>query len=403
MFLFARRYLFSPKSHSMVNVITAVSLLSVSTPIAAVIILLSIFNGFGSLINDINSAVDADITVRAAKRGTLLNVSQLDTAKLRNFRGVDGLALILEQSVLLEFKGNQTLLKLRGLDKNIESVNNLATHLSVGRFETEFGDLDRIVVSNTTANRLKITNLSETYLKIYALSESKLSGVLPMVNFKQDSAKTSGTYRLDAQSEELYAFTSLRLMEKLSDGGEGSFSDLIIKLDKGVNNKDFATKLQGEIGDEFNVLTKEQLNPMIYNIIKQEKLGIILISSLVMILAAFSLIGSIAMLIIEKRAEFITLRAMGATWQYIRGIFICEGLLLTAISSIVGVVVGVGFTLAQEWWGFIKIPAENFMISTYPIELQLTDVVATLTISLIITVTLSYIVSNEMVKNRNVT
>ncbi|MFR9579155.1 MAG: FtsX-like permease family protein [Rikenellaceae bacterium] len=400
MFLFARRYLFSPKSHSMVNIIASVSLLSVSTPIAAVIILLSIFNGFGALINDINSAIDADITVRASRSGVLLNVSQLDTLKLRRMEGVEGLALMCEQSVLLEHNGNQTLLKLRGIDKHIESVNNPAQHASVGVFETELGDLDRIVVSNTTANRLKITNLSETYIKIYALSESKFSGMLPMVNFAQDSAKVTGTYRLDAQSEELYAFTSLRLMERLSSSDEGSFTDLVIKLREGVNHQHFASTLERELGDDFKVLTKVQLNPMIYDIIKYEKMGIILISSMVMLLAAFSLIGSIAMLIIEKRSEFITLRSMGATWQYIRGIFICEGLLLSGVASICGAIVGVGFTLAQEWWGFIKIPSENFMITAYPIELRVGDVVATLSISLIITVTLSYIVSKEMVKNR---
>ncbi|MFR9575494.1 MAG: ABC transporter permease, partial [Rikenellaceae bacterium] len=197
MLFIARRYLFAKKSHSVVNIIAGVSLVSVAVPVAAVIILLSIFNGFGSLVEVMNSAVDADLTISAAK-GRYFDAGGVDTLSLRGVDGVEALAFVSEQGVMLEYEGSESMVTLRGVSEEFCDVVRVGESMRSGEFRVQLGDLDRLVLGNSMARKLGVRGARQSAVNIYMLRESRLSSMMPMVAMEREKAYVSGAYLLDA-------------------------------------------------------------------------------------------------------------------------------------------------------------------------------------------------------------
>ncbi len=398
MLLFVKRYLFAKKSHSVVNVITALSLVSVSLPVAAVIILLSVFNGFGELVRLTNRVVDADVTVVRA-RGNFFERDAIDTQALLSIDGVEALSFVSEQTMLLENEGRQGVITLRGVDSAFLSVVPLDESITKGQYQVALGELDRIVLGRSMAFSLGAHNIVDRFVELYALNESGFSSLLPMSNYTQRRIKISGLYSADMQSEDRYALTSLRAVEQLTSS-QGKATQLLLSLSDEASEKSTIEAIAKELGDEFEVKSRYDLNPMLYDIIEYEKWGVLFISLLIMLLASFTLIGALSMLIIEKRDDIATLRAMGGSWSFIRRIFFGEGVLISSVGVVLGVVVGCCLTLLQKNYGMVKLPAQTFLSDKYPVELIISDVVVVVLLSLLISVALSHIVVKQMVKTK---
>ncbi len=396
MFLFVKRYLFAKKSHSVVNVITALSLVSVSLPVAAVIILFSVFNGFGELIRLTNRVVDPDITITLA-RGNLFEQSAIDREAVAAIDGVEALSFVSEQTMLIEHDHRQSVITLRGVDSAFLSVVPLDESITKGEYRVALGELDRIVLGRSLAYRLAANHLVDKVVDLYALKDSGFSSLLPMSNYTQRSMKLSGLFSTDLQSEERYAITSLRAVQGLTTS-EGRVSQLFVAVADGYSERGVIEELRALLGDEFTVKSRYDLNPMLYVIVEYEKWGMFFISILIMLLASFTLIGALSMLIIEKRDNIATLRAMGASWSFVRNIFIGEGILISSVGVALGVALGCCVTLLQMHFGLVKIPAQTFMSDSYPVVLLVTDVVAVVALSMAISVALSCVVVRQMIK-----
>ncbi len=398
MFLFVKRYLFAKKSHSVVNIITALSLVSISLPVAAVIILLSVFNGFGELVRLTNRAVDPDITV-VRSRGNLFEIDAIDRQALEAIDGVAALSFISEQTMLIEQGGRQAVITLRGVDSTFLSVTPLDESISKGEYRVALGELDRVVLGHSLANRLGINTLVDRHVDLYALKDSGFSSLLPMSNYTKRTLKLSGLFRADLQSEERYVITSLRALQGLT-GSDGKASQLILSVEDGYRHDRVIEAVAAELGDEFEVKSRYDLNPMLYDIIDYEKWGVLFISILIMLLASFTLIGALSMLIIEKRDNIATLRALGGSWHFVRNIFFGEGVFISSVGVALGVVIGVVVTLLQQNFGLVKLPAQSFLTSFYPVQLLVSDVAIVVVLSLSVSVLLSYIVVRQMIKNK---
>ncbi len=397
MFLFVRRYLFAKKSHSVVNIITALSLVSISLPVAAVIILLSVFNGFGELVDQNNRAVDPDVTVVLA-RGNLFDIEDIDTDRLSAIEGVDAISFISEQTMLIEQGGRQAVVTVRGVDSSYLSVIPLDQSVTTGAYQVALGELDRMVLGNSLAYRLGVHNIVDKFINIYALKGSGFSSLLPMSNYTKRRVKLAGVYSADLQSEDRYVVTSLRAVQGLTSS-EGRASQAIIAVAGGYDVDKVIRRVQEALGGNYLVKSRYDLNPMLYDIVEYEKWGVLFISLLIMLLATFTLIGALSMLIIEKRDNISTLRAMGGSWDFVRGIFFGEGVFISAVGVALGVVVGCSLTMMQKVFGLVKIPAKSFMVSDYPVQLLFTDVAIVVVMSLAISVLLSYVVVRQMIKN----
>ncbi|MFI3270446.1 MAG: FtsX-like permease family protein [Rikenellaceae bacterium] len=398
MFFIAKRYLLSEKSHSVVNIISVVSLVSLLIPVAAVIVLLSVFNGFGSLVGELSRAVDSDLTIML-REGRMFGEGDVDCEELRAIDGVEAVSLVTEQMMLVEYRDQSRLLTFRGVDEDYLDVVPIETMVSVGRFEVELGDLERVVLGSSVASGLGIRSLYDTDLRLYALRSGALQSLLPMAGrVEQSVAQLAGVVLMDQEAEERYGYASRRLINRLS-GSEGRASRVVIKLAKGADKERVRGVVERGVGAQFKVVSREELNPALYDIIKYEKLGVLLICSLVMLLASFSLVGALAMLIIEKRGDMSRLRAMGATRGELRQIFIIEGGLISGVAIVGGVVLGSIVSLAQQWFGFVKMPQGSMLGANYPVDLQVVDVLTVVVIASVIAMVLTQMVVRKMFGN----
>ena len=224
---FARRYFFSKKSHSVINLIAGVSVVSVAVPVAAMIVLLSVFNGFEQLVRSMNSHFDADLTL-TPREGQTFGIESLDTAALRRLPGVEAVSLALEQSALMEYRGRQAMVTVRGVADGYDRVVPVAECITAGDYAVRLGDLDRLVVGRGVAYELAfylgqkpiylygiIIAIGFLLAVLYALRRTGFSSLLPVEGYTRRQAEVAGVFAADAQTDGRYLFTSLRLAQEL--------------------------------------------------------------------------------------------------------------------------------------------------------------------------------------------
>lgn len=374
--LFSRRYLFSKKSHSVINIISGVSVFAVAMPVAAMIILLSVFNGFEDLVKQMASTFDADLTV-TPREGERFPTERIDTAALARIGGIGALSFVVEQSVLVEYRGRQAAATLRGADDRYPEVMPIAESISAGEYRVRLGDYDRAVLGQGLAYTLGVRSLVGEPLKIYALRRNGFSTLLPLEGYSRRDVEMAGLFQLDSDAEQQYLLTSLRLARELFDF-DGEATALLLRVDDPDRLAEVKRRVGEAVGDEFEVRTRYELRRTFYDIMIYEKWGIFFISLLVLVIASFSMVGALSMLIIEKRKDVGTLRALGADTRLVRRIFIGEGVLIGSIGAAVGTAVGVGVSLIQQHFGIVEIPVESLVTRSYPVLFQVKDLLAVL-------------------------
>ena len=371
---FARRYFFSKKSHSVINLIAGVSVVSVAVPVAAMIVLLSVFNGFEQLVRSMNSHFDADLTL-TPREGQTFGIESLDTAALRRLPGVEAVSLALEQRALMEYRGRQAMVTVRGVADGYDRVVPVAECLTAGDYAVRLGDLDRLVVGRGVAYELGLRSLGESDGVLYALRRTGFSSLLPVEGYTRRQAEVAGVFAADAQTDGRYLFTSLRLAQELFSYPDRA-SAAVVRVARGARPAEVKRRVAEAAGGAFEVRTRDELNASFYTIMQYEKWGIFLISLLVLVIASFSIVGTVVMLVLDKRPEFVALGAMGADTRFVRRIFFFEGGLIGVLGAGAGVVLGVGLCLVQHYFGVIEIPADSFLVKSYPVLLRGGDVAA---------------------------
>ena len=392
----ARRYFFSPRSRSVVNLISGLSVAAVAIPVAAMVILLSVFNGFETLVKSMYSAFDAELTL-TPRRGQTFSVTDLDTAALRRIPGVGALSLTLEQSVLLEHGGRQATATLRGVDDFYGEVFDLSDAVVTGQWRVRLGDLERLVIGQSMAWMLGIRSLADADVTMYAVRRGSFSTLLPMDNYTRRTEPVGGVYVLDLDTERTYVLTSLRLAQSLFETPD-RVSTVQIRLTPGASPERTREAVAASAGDGFQVRTRDELRASFYRIMTYEKWGIFFIALLVLVVASFSVVGALSMLIVEKRGDVETLRALGADTDLIRSIFRTEGLLICGLGGVIGLVVGVTLSLLQQHLGLIEIPAESFLTKSYPVEFRMTDLVVVAAAFAVVAALLANVTVRSMIK-----
>ena len=374
--LFARRYLFSRNSRSVINIISGVSVVAVAVPVGAMIILLSVFNGFESIIRDMRSAYDADLTITPAS-GASFAIDDMPVDRIAAVGGVEATSFAIEQGALLAYGDNRTTALVRGVDGNYGDVIPADETVVSGRFEVQLGeDVDRIVLGQGLAHTLGVRSFVIDDVKVYALRRRSFSTLLPTDGFATAALPVAAIFRLDAETDGRNALTSLRAAQKLFDYPDRATA-LLVRTDGKRPLAAMKRDVAQAAGDEFTVTTRDEKNATIYRIMRYEKWGIFLIAAMVLVIASLSIVGALAMLIIEKRRDITALRAMGADTKLIRAIFIREGMLVSGIGGAAGLAVGVALALVQQCFGIITVPAETLLVNVYPVELHLADVAVT--------------------------
>ena len=392
-YLIAARYVRSPKSHSVINIISGVSIVAMAVPVAAIVLLLSIFNGLEDMTREQFRSVDPDVTI-TPQQGTTFALASLDAKALRGVEGVEALSFALEQSALAEAKDKRAIITVMGVDKEYKQVIPIAENIITGTFTTSLDEADCLVASNGVMYELDMLNnssLGQT-LRLYAINRSRISSLLPIGGYTRRELPLTGIYTSTVNDSHTTAITSLRAAQSLFNYPDRA-SSVLVKIAADADANDVAKALQMVAGEEFKVRTREQSNS-IYRLMALEKWGVFFIAMLVMVIASLSIVGTLVMVMIDKRDDMQTLRTLGATRRFVCDIFISEGHLMAFISLIIGLVLGVVLALAQQIFGFVGIDAQTLLINAYPVRLSLVDVALTAVAYIII----SYVVINLTVR-----
>lgn len=395
---FAIRYLTARKSHSVINVIASVSLLAVVVPVAAMVILLSVFNGFESLVRDLYKVVDADIEIRATE-GRLLIEEQL-CREVGSVEGVEAYSFMVERQALLRYRDRYTTVLLRGVDENYNNVFNMRDYTSVGSADVWLGDIDRVMVGEGVAYDLGIYAIGVNDVEVISLGGASVGSLIPTSGMRGERMPLCGTFLIDSEHDSSMALTSLRAMSRLFDC-EGRADVLLVKVGEGRSPQRVREALAESISQPTTITLREEKNESFYAIMRYEKWGVFFISLLVLVVASLSIIGTVIMLIVEKRDERLTLYSLGADHNFIRGVFIREGLLISGVGGIIGVVIGVAVVLVQQYYGIVKMPNGNFLIENYPVELQGGDLVVIVAAFMAVAAVVSMAATYTMIKRNS--
>ena len=375
----ARRYLFAKKSHNVINIISAISAVGMAIGTAALIIILSIYNGFDELVKSTLSNVEPDILITPAKGKVFIPEGEaFDRIKANPMIGEYD--LILQENVFVDYDGHQGIAKAKGVDSAFEAESPLAEHITNGEFSLHKGQLPQMVVGAGLAYKMGMNPAFLASAELYfPIRDRNFSLANPAASIETVRMRPSGIFSVNQQIDNDLIILPIEQMRKLL-GYEEEVSGVELRLVEGFTAKDLRSAIkdiQKELGPGFKVLDRFRQNTSLYKMMRYEKAAIFLILIFVIIIIALNIFGSITMLIIEKKDDIETYRSLGATDKLLRRTFTLEGWLISLLGLAAGLVVGIGFSLAQQHFGFIKMPG-SFLVNAYPVILQWQDVLATI-------------------------
>ena len=282
---------------------------------------------------------------------------------------------------------------------DINKVVPIDEFTSYGSAVVQEGEEDYLLAGEEVAYELGLYSMTVGDIEVYSLGGGQIGAILPTVAMHSESLGLRGTFVIDRQHAASFAITSLRAANRIF-GLENGADMLLVKVADGASYAGVANELRRTLGEQFKVTLREEKNEGFYAIMRYEKWAIFFVSLLVLVVASLSIIGTVIMLVIEKRDERTTLLSIGADNRFIRGIFVREGLLIAGVGGVIGLVVGVAVTLAQQHFGFVKMPNGNFLIENYPVELQAMDLLVIFVVFVAVALSVSIVATSTMIKKR---
>lgn len=373
----ARRYLFAKKSLGVINIISIISAAGIAVGCAALVIILSIYNGFDSIVRELNDSYTADILITPAKGKVFSYDSRFDF--LGRDPRVKAACGVLEESVFIQYGERNKVVVARGVDSLFEQTTRLRDHVTEGDFALTNGDLNQVVLGRTVALELGARPAFLQPLTAWFPSRTRQVDLLnPLASLRQERLHLAGIVSLEQNFDQKYMFLPLDALRELLEYDDEVSGIEIYLEDKGLNRRGIATReilsaVRERLGDDFTVRDKQQQNSTLYKLLKYEKVAIYLILLFVMLIVSFNIFGSLSMLIIEKRDDIATLRAMGADDALVSQIFVREGWMISLLGIAVGVAAGLLVCWLQQHFGLVKMPG-NFVVDAYPVVVQFTDI-----------------------------
>ena len=374
----AWRYLFARKSHNVINIISIISAAGIAVGCAALVIILSVYNGFDAVVRDLNDAATADVLVTPARGKVFVQDERFDV--LQGDPRVKAVCGVLEESVFIQYGDRNKVVVARGVDSLYEQVTALRDHLVEGEFSLTFGDLNQVVLGRIVALELGARPAFLQSLTAWFPSRTRQVDLLnPLASLRQEKLHPAGIVSLEQNFDQKYMFLPLDALRELLEYTEEVSAVEIYLNEQGLNrkgmaSKEFLSQLRTSLGDDFVVRDRQQQNTTLYKLLIYEKVAIYLILLFVMLIISFNIYGSLSMLIIEKRDDIATLQAMGADEALVGKIFVREGWMISLLGIAAGVAVGLLVSLLQQHFGLVKMPG-NFVVDAYPVVVQPLDIV----------------------------
>lgn len=378
-FYIARRYLFSKKSTHVINLISAISAVGVAVATMALVVTLSVFNGFHDLVASLLTAFDPQIEVVPAQGKTAPADDPLLT-KIRQLPQVDVATECVEDQALAIYAGRQAMVRVKGVDDNFDKLSHINQILyGDGEFTLHAANLQYGIVGIRLADNMGMGTNWEGYMKVYAPQrEGQLDMMNPTEGFVEDSLISPGVVFAVKQGryDNNYILTSIAFARNLF-GQQGRLSQLELRLKPGSDLDAVKAEMQQIAGDKYRVLDRMEQQEDTFRIMKIEKFIAYIFLTFILAVACFNIIGSLSMLIIDKRDDVVTLRNMGATDKQIVRIFLFEGRMISAIGAIAGILLGLLLCWLQQTYGLVALgqSSGSFIVDAYPVSVHPEDII----------------------------
>ncbi|MDR0754619.1 MAG: FtsX-like permease family protein [Prevotellaceae bacterium] len=388
----ARRYLFAKKTHNIINVISYISVIGVATGTLALIVILSVANGYDSLTKKLYSVFSPDIRISVTEGKTFVSdLSMLE--KIKNVKGVLDCSQVIEENVLISYQldnnyvkrsATQSIAIMKGIDENYENVSGITrkriddnsehSFIASGEFQLWYSDMPQTVIGIGIAQTLGINLNFLVPLEVWIPKRGvKVNISNPLDAMVVDYVYPAGIFAIEQAFDNNYFFVPIDFAQGILNYTNGEISALEIKTDSTANINTIQKEIKTIVGEGFDVKNRHQQNETLYRMLSSEKYAIYLILVFIITLFAFNIIGLISMLIVDKQKDINTLKILGSDNKTIKQIFYYQGCMIATGGAMAGLILGVILCLVQQYFKIIKLP-NMFIIDAYPVEIHVGDI-----------------------------
>ncbi|OPZ99711.1 MAG: Lipoprotein-releasing system transmembrane protein LolE [Bacteroidetes bacterium ADurb.Bin408] len=370
----AFRYLISKKKHNIINIISSISIAGITFGTMALIIVLSVFNGFESLIVSMFNAVNPDLQITAVQ-GKTFTLDSIQSQQIKKIKGIVYYTEVIEENVLLKYNDKQHIAVIKGVSNDFFRASSLCDLTYNGSCTVKEGNVDFALISSGVAVTLEI-NLDNyiNLLGIYVPRRGTTSVTDPAKAFSYKQIIPGGFFETkDAEYDSKYFITDIGFARSLLSY-TNEVSALEIGIDRRYNVSDVKNEIIKLLGKDFNVKNRYEQQALMYKVMKSEKWAIFLILTFILIIAVFNVIGTLTMLVLEKKNDISVLWTLGAEQSLLKKIFFFEGLLINFTGAIIGIVAGGFICWLQQTYGLIALEnAQSFVVESYPVKMKIFD------------------------------
>ena len=373
---FAFRYFRAKKSTNAINIISWVSVSAIAVGAGALIIILSVFNGFEGLVKSLYSSFYPSVKISAIS-GKTIHLTPQQLKLIAGVRGVAQMTQVVEEKAVLRYgEGDQTIAVLKGVDSNYNKVAEVDKSISRGRFDTGDELAYRAILGVELEMALGVdVERSLIPMTVYLPRRNVSSMVLPEDALSSGVLYPSGSFAIQQEFNSKYVITNIAFMRQLLEMDANEMSGLEIRAKAGVEDIVLKNNILAALGTGYRVETRFEQNQALYAIMQTEKWAVYVIMSFILVISAFNMIGSLYMLVMEKQKDITILKAMGARSRMITRIFLAEGLIIAGIGTGIGFGISILFCILQQRFGLIRIEGTSFLVSAYPVSMHIGDFV----------------------------
>ena len=373
-FYIARRYLISKKSVNVINIISGVSISGVTIGTFALVVILSVFNGLDFSIKSLFSAFDPNIKITNTIKGKSFELNDINIESIKKIAGVSTVTSVVEEEAFLMYGNRQYFATIKGVPTNYNEISRLdSSSITSGQFLLEANHIPYALVGQGVAYYLSVGLTFNEPIHIYTLKKGTKGRPTLENTFNHSTIYASGIFANQQEIDSKYILVPISFAQELFQM-DSRVSALEVGLTKGTSEDEAKTEISSILGNNFAVKTQFEQHELFYRVMQSEKWAIFFILAFILVVASFNILGSLSMLILDKKADIAILQSMGANQKLIRTIFLFEGWMISLTGAFLGIILGVIICWIQMTYGILKIPNEgSFIFSAYPVQIRFAD------------------------------
>ncbi len=397
-FLFAWRYFKAKKSTNAINIIAWISITAIIIGTAALILVLSVFNGFEGLVKSLYSSFYTDLKISPAS-GKTVNITAAQLEKLKGITGIKNFSLVVEEKAFVQNGDYQSIVQLKGVDENYRYTTGVSSHLIDGEYNLGNEDVPKLILGVGVQSALGIYSDRNIFkLDIYLPRKSSSTQVNMLEDISKDTIRTSAAFQIQQDFDNKYGITNIAFVKRALKLGADDYSGVEILLQDPSETEDIKKEVKKIFAEPYLVQNKYEQNQSLYSIMNVERWVIYAILSLILVVAAFNMIGALTMLVLEKKKDIAVLHALGGNRNFIQRIFLSEGILLAFLGCVLGMLLALFIAWLQIQFHLIPLQGGSFLISYYPVKINGMDFLLVGATVFIIAIIASWLPSRKAAK-----